>query len=262
MTITKSGSGTVTPSSSFTVKYGGSASVAVNAAAGNRIKSVAVGGSPVPAAAGKAAYLMALSNLTASTSVDVFFEAIPGVTVTATAGAGGAVSPPTQSVAHGGNATVSVTADSGYAISNVTVNGVSKPAAVGATSYTVSLVDLTADVAVNATFVPVEPPPDNLVEFGDGSIAIIFDEEHPLAFGAIDFSGASASVTLVATLEAEPGATPQPAWLLVKPSLDSVSTYTLGGEIDANGMAAFTIPDGYNQIFIVGITNAEGVHLE
>ena len=262
VTIVKTGNGTVAPASTFTVKYGGDATVVANAAAGHRIQSVFVGGVPRPDAAGKSAYQVALTDMTSSTSVSVAFESIPNVTVTATAGDGGTATPGTQSVAHGGNATVSVTADAGHVISTVTVNGVAKPAAVGSSVYTVSLFDLTANAVIVASFVEIAQPPENLVPFGDGSIWIIHDEENPLAFGVIDFSSASgATVALIATMSADPGATTETIYLLVKTSLDDDLTYMIEGEIDADGVVVFDVPQDRGQLFIVGISNAPGTPL-
>ena len=259
VTISKTGNGTVTPASTFTVKYGGDASVAANAAAGNRIQWVRVGGTPRADAVGKTAYLVALTDLTANTSVDVRFEAIPNVTVTATAGEGGTATPGTQSVAYGGNATVTVTAAVGWAIQSVTVNGVAKPAAAGAGAYTVTLFDLTANAAVSNSFVEVPPPPTNSIPFGDGSIWI--DATQPVSFGAITLGTQPASVLLNATIGSDAGATPQPGWLLVKTAVDDAGTYTVGGTLGPNGIVAFVIPSGYNQLFIVGISNVEGASL-
>ena len=257
VTIVKTGNGTVTPASTFTVKYGGDASVAANATAGNRILWVKVGGTPRADAVGKTAYLVALPDLTANTSVDVKFETIPGVTVAATAGEGGTVSPGTQSVAFGGNATVTVTANEGHAIESVTVNGVAKPAAAGMASYTVSLFDLTADAAVDASFVECEQPPDNQIPFGDGSIWVVADAEHPVSFDLIAIGAQSASVLLGATMGFEPGAVPQPAYLLVQTELGSARTNTLEGTVDTTGTVEFDMPTGLETLFLIGIGNGD-----
>ena len=66
--------------------------------------------------------------------------------VTATAGAGGAISPASQTVGEGGTATFTVTPDSGYAIGTVSGCG----GALVGTIYTTGAI--TADCAVSATF--------------------------------------------------------------------------------------------------------------
>lgn len=73
------------------------------------------------------------------------------LTITPTAGAGGSISPATvQTVVEGANATFTITANVGYHIADVKINGVSNSAAVAAGSYTFT--NITASGTIDATF--------------------------------------------------------------------------------------------------------------
>ncbi len=256
LTLNKTGSGSLTPYPSLTVSYGGDATVAAKADAGNRIQSVTVGGVAQPGAVGKTDYLVTLSNLTVNTTIGVLFEKIPDVTLTVTAGEGGTATPSgITNILYGGNVSVSVEATVGYAIDSVTVNGASKPAAVGADSYTVSLFDLTGDVIVRAEFV-LEDVPENEIPFGNGSIWIIADVEHPVSFSEIMLGTVSASVSLDATIGSESGATTEDAYLIVQTELGGATTNTLEGSIDTNGKVEFVFPAIHGKLFFIGIGNS------
>ena len=75
----------------------------------------------------------------------------PSFTITATAEAGGSITPSgTIQVAEGGNQTFTIKANSGYAISKVLVDGSDKPEAVASGSYTFS--NVTANHTITAKF--------------------------------------------------------------------------------------------------------------
>ena len=87
------------------------------------------------------------SNVTAAHTINATFSAI-SYTITASAGAGGSISPSgSVTVNHGSNRTFTITANTGYTIANVLVDG----ASVGAvSSYTFN--NVTANHTISATF--------------------------------------------------------------------------------------------------------------
>ena len=78
-------------------------------------------------------------------------------TITATAGTGGTVQPPAQTVAAGQDASVAVAADGGYCIRQITVDGVGQFTAADAsrTEYTVQFPAVDASHTVEASFAQV-----------------------------------------------------------------------------------------------------------
>ena len=76
-----------------------------------------------------------------------------GFTITATAGEGGAITPSGRvAVANGGSQTFTVTADSGYSISDVTVDDSTAAAVVQNDNGTYTVQNVTKDCTVHATF--------------------------------------------------------------------------------------------------------------
>ena len=76
-----------------------------------------------------------------------------GFTITATAGEGGAITPSGRvAVANGGSQTFAVTADSGYSISDVTVDDSTAAAVVQNDNGTYTVQNVTKDCTVHATF--------------------------------------------------------------------------------------------------------------
>jgi poly(hydroxyalkanoate) depolymerase family esterase len=143
VTASASGNGTVTPPTQK-VSENARATITVTASNGYKIKTVSGCGGTLNGT------LFTTAPVTADCSVTATFEAnevVPDTfTVTATAGANGAVSPGMQTVEEGERATINVTADSGYIIKSVTGCG----GALNGTTYTTAPV--TANCSVSATF--------------------------------------------------------------------------------------------------------------
>ncbi|MCX6345090.1 MAG: hypothetical protein NT018_08445, partial [Armatimonadetes bacterium] len=88
------------------------------------------------------------SNVQAAHTISATFVALPTYTITASAGAGGVISPSgAVSVIQGNNQTFTITPNAGYAILQVTVDSVNKGAI---TTYTFS--NVTANHTISATF--------------------------------------------------------------------------------------------------------------
>ena len=141
--------GAISPSGSTSVAHGGSQSYTITPATGYRIADVRVNGSSVGAVSN-----YTFSNVTANQSISASF-AQNSYTVSVVAGENGTVSPSgTTSVMHGAGQTFTITADDGYRIDDVRVNGNS----VGAvSSYTFS--NVTAHQTLEAWFSRSNLPP-------------------------------------------------------------------------------------------------------
>ncbi|MBF0103481.1 MAG: InlB B-repeat-containing protein, partial [Desulfobacterales bacterium] len=110
--------GTISPSGSLSVNHAGNQTYTITANTGYRITDVTVDGSSVGAVS-----TFTFSNVIANHTISATFSA-GSYTITATAGSGGTISPSgSVSVTHGGNQTFSITPNSGYQITNVTVDG-------------------------------------------------------------------------------------------------------------------------------------------
>jgi hypothetical protein len=144
VTATAGSGGTILPPSQV-VATGGTATFTVTAQSGFTVASV-TGSTCTPVNTGGANW--AASNITAACAVTATFTA-NSYTVTATAGAGGAITPPSQTVTHGGSALFTVTPQSGFAVASVT-GSTCTPTNNG--NGTWSAANITAACAVTATF--------------------------------------------------------------------------------------------------------------
>jgi hypothetical protein len=142
--------GAISPSTPQTVAQGGSQTFAVTADAGFHIVDVKVDGVSDPAAVATGSYTFA-GVLTDHTIAATFAADAVTYAITPSAGANGAISPNTpQTVAQGGSRAFTVTADAGFHIADVKVDGFSDPVAVATGSYTFANVQ--ADHTIAATF--------------------------------------------------------------------------------------------------------------
>ncbi|MCF7730616.1 MAG: carboxypeptidase regulatory-like domain-containing protein [Akkermansiaceae bacterium] len=90
--------------------------------------------------------------------------------INATAGTGGSITPGGVVIVNGGaNQTFTITADGGYAISQVLVDGVNNPAAVSSGTYTFN--NISANHTIAASFVAVPSHPITASAGEDGSIS-------------------------------------------------------------------------------------------
>ncbi len=145
VTASAGAGGAISPSGAVSVDYGAGQTFTITPDEGFAIANVLVDGSSVGAVAG-----YSFSNVTADHTIDVSFTPI-SYTITASAGNNGSISPAGQTeIVHGVDRTFTITPDSGYAIADVRVDGVS----VGPTaSY--SFNQITGDHTLEASFTPV-----------------------------------------------------------------------------------------------------------
>ena len=134
--------GTISPSGSVSVNHGANQTFTITANTGYQISSVTVDGVSQGAISS-----YTFSNVTAAHTISATFAANTYI-ITASAGTGGTISPNgSVSVNHGANQAFTITANTGYQVSSVTVDGTS----VGAvSSYTFS--NVTANHTISATF--------------------------------------------------------------------------------------------------------------
>jgi hypothetical protein len=144
VTASAGAGGAISPSGSVTVSHGGSQAFAITPQAGHHVVDVEVDEASVGAVTSHT-----LSNVTADHTITAVF-AMNTHTVTASAGAGGAISPSgSVTVSHGGSQAFAITPQTGHHVVDVEVDG----ASVGAvTSHTLS--NVTADHAITASFAP------------------------------------------------------------------------------------------------------------
>jgi hypothetical protein len=137
--------GTITPSGPVSVPHGGSRTFSVSANQGFTVSDVTVDGASVGAVA-----TYTFSDVTAAHTIRAAFVAqTPSYTITASAGPNGTISPSgAVTLVQGGSQSFTITANQGFLVSDVTVDGVSQ-GAIG--SFTFS--DVTADHTIAASFV-------------------------------------------------------------------------------------------------------------
>jgi hypothetical protein len=141
--------GSMTPSGTFTVNNGSSITFTITPDTGYQVSSIIDNGTNNDATT---SYL--LSNIAADHTVTVYLKPTT-YAVTATAGAGGKISPPgVTTVRAGGSQAYTITPNTGYSIADVTVGPTGGTmGSVGAVgSYTVS--SITANMTIAATFKP------------------------------------------------------------------------------------------------------------
>ncbi len=140
--------GTISPSGIVNVAAGGSQTFNVDAAPGYSVSSVVVDGvdqGPI--------CTYTFGNVTAGHTIAAAFATPGRFTITASAGAGGAISPSgAVNVASGGTQTFTITPASGYSLSLVTVDGISKGAL---PTYTFS--NVMANHTISAAFAGPAP---------------------------------------------------------------------------------------------------------
>ena len=142
ITATAGDNGTISPSGTTTVNYGGSQAYNITPATGYHVADVLVDGVSVGAVTN-----YTFSNVTANHTIAASF-AINTYTITATSGANGSISPSgTTTVNYGESQTYSITPAAGYHVADVLVDGVSAGAI---TTYTFS--NVTANHTIAASF--------------------------------------------------------------------------------------------------------------
>jgi hypothetical protein len=148
VTATGGSGGSITPPSQQ-VNHGSSASFNVGVQTGYHVVSV-TGNTCSPSGSGAGTWTAA--NITANCAVVATF-ALNEYAVTATAGAGGSITPPSQTVTHGGNAVFTVTPQVNHVVATVT-GSTCMPVDNGNGTWTAS--NITSACSVSANFEPVE----------------------------------------------------------------------------------------------------------
>ena len=134
--------GTISPSRSVTVNYGGSQTFKITPDIGHHILDVKVDGGSVGVATS-----YTFTNVISNHTIEASF-AINPYTLTATAGSNGTISPSgSVTVNYGGSQTFTITPNEGYHVADVLVDGVSVEAA-----STYAFNEISADHTIEATF--------------------------------------------------------------------------------------------------------------
>jgi hypothetical protein len=146
ITATAGANGTISPSESVSVTKGENKTFSIAANSGYEVQSVTVDGNNQGAITS-----YPFTNVQADHTIAATFAPIPTYTITATAGANGTISPSGIVVAvQGNNKTFTITANSGYGVQSVTVDGVNQGAI---TSYTFTNVQTNHTIV--ASFAPL-----------------------------------------------------------------------------------------------------------
>ncbi len=143
ITASAGANGSISPSGNVVVNQGANQTFTITPSSGFTVASVTVDGTNVGAVTS-----YSFSNVQANHTISATFQAPATFTITASAGANGSISPSGNVVVNqGANQTFTITPNSGFAVSGVTVDGTS----VGAvTTYTFSNVQ--ANHTISATF--------------------------------------------------------------------------------------------------------------
>ncbi len=144
ITATAGANGSISPSGAVSVNHGASQTFLVSPNTGYHVASVVVDGAAATLTGGQYTF----SNVTSNHSISVTF-AIDTLTITATAGTGGSISPSgAVSVTYGNSQSFTMTADTGYILDKVTVDGTE--ITVAGNTYTFN--DVTQNHTITATF--------------------------------------------------------------------------------------------------------------
>ena len=190
LTITASGNGTATydnssiknNSSSFTLNEGTNATISFTPDDGYRVKSLLVNSVEKKSDISNNQYT--ISSISANTTVNVEFEAIPPTTYTLTisASGNGTVSYDNTSIKNnsssftlneGTSATITFTPDNGYRIKSLQVNNVDKKADISNNQYTIS--SITANTTVSVEFEAIPPTTYTLTITASGNGTATYD---------------------------------------------------------------------------------------
>jgi uncharacterized repeat protein (TIGR02543 family) len=275
-TITTSvtgGNGTISPTPTATVDYGGSQAVTVTPNANYHIASVTVdGGTPITSFTDPKAYTVTFTNVTASHTVVATF-AIDTFTITTNAGANGSITP-TATVNYGSNQTVTVTPAANYHIASVLVDGVAQTVASPDVPFDVVFNAVSANHAVIATFAintntittsvtggngTISPTPTVTVDYGASqAVTVTPNANYHIASVTVDggtpitsftdpkaytvtFTNVTASHTVVATF--------------------AIDTFTITTNAGANGSITPTATVNYGSNQTVTVTPAANYHI-
>jgi uncharacterized protein (TIGR02145 family) len=152
ITVTSGAGGTMSPAANQVANHGSTPTFIATATTGNRIKTLSVDGVAISAAVGKTSYTYMFSAVTAARTIAVTFETIPAYAITATAGTGVVMTPPgSVSAPEGSSPAFAFSAQTGYNLTSVLVDGLDNSTALAAGSYTFALVSAPHTLVVTAT---------------------------------------------------------------------------------------------------------------
>ena len=157
--VTYNGTSTKNTTRTFTVSHGSSTTLTITPDSGYRLASLTMNGTDVTSGVTSSKYT--ISSVTSNTSVVATFEQIPVTTYSLSiqAGSGGSVSydgttitnaTKSFTVSEGSSVTLSITPNTGYYLSKLTVGGTDVTSGVKDNSYTIS--NISANTNVVATF--------------------------------------------------------------------------------------------------------------
>ena len=146
----------------YIAEHGSQAVLTITPNTGYRLKSLTVNGEEVPVS--EVAETYTIRDITAALTISVEFEEIPATTYTLslTSDANGSISYGEQkvsggtsslSVAEGTNAVITISANEGYRLKSLTVDGTDVTSSVVNNSYTIS--NITANTTVSAVFTQI-----------------------------------------------------------------------------------------------------------
>ncbi|MFA5853449.1 MAG: PQQ-dependent sugar dehydrogenase [Patescibacteria group bacterium] len=225
ITATAGANGTVTPSGSTVLNQGASQTYTITPNSGYQISDVIVDGVSQGAVAS-----YAFNNVTANHTISADFTVIPpnSHTISASAGANGSISPSGSIVlTEGANQTFTITANSGYQIAGVLVDGISQGAIA---SYTFT--NVTASHTISATFSLIPPT----------------------TFTITASAGANGSITPSGSVVVNTGAnqtftiTANSGYQIAGVLVDGVSQGAIASYTFTNVVAAHTISASFSQI--------------
>lgn len=163
--------------SSFTVTEGTSATVKFSANDGNRLRSVKLNNVDVTAAVTGNQYT--ISNITADTSLEVVFEAIPTYSLSITASGNGSVTYNSSSIRNqnvsftvqeGASAVISISPDNGYRIASMKVNNSDVTSQVNNGNMTITNIVQNTNVEVTFEEIPATTYSLSITASGNGSV--------------------------------------------------------------------------------------------
>jgi hypothetical protein len=229
ITASAGANGSISPSGAVVVAQGANQTFTITPNSGFSVGSVTVDG-----ASQGAVTSFTFSNVQANHTISATFTSLPTFTITASAGANGSISPSgSVVVAQGASQSFSITANSGFTVSAVTVDGASQGAI---TSYTFSNVQ--ANHTISATF----------ATSGGGTLTgSSGDGWHALAISP------AATGTFTATYDATPTASPENAVIGLSNgaatgfgNLGCIARFNPSGQIDAYNGTAYAAASSIN----------------
>jgi hypothetical protein len=227
ITASAGSGGTIAPNGVTTLISGASQSYTITPNAGYSLLSLVVDGVPITPVT-----TFLFSNVTANHTIQATFT--PLYTITASAGAGGTVTPSgTTTLTAGSSQSYTITPNSGFVILQVLVDGVAQGAVA---SYTFN--NLGASHTISATFQQV--------------------------FSIVASSGAGGSVTPAGTTVVNAGAnqsyaiTPSAGYVILQVQVDGVSQGTISAYTFNNVAANHTISATFQQVFTITASAGPG----